>query len=53
MLVLFGLGTASLAWMLTFAVVMVLEKHGVGGRRLPQLIGTALIAVGALFVTIG
>lgn len=53
MLVLFGLGTASLAWMGSFAVLMVLEKRGVGGRRLPQLTGAALIAGAAIFVATG
>lgn len=53
MLVLFGLGTASLAWMLGFAVFMVLEKRGVGGQRLPRLTGWALLACAAIFVAIG
>jgi predicted metal-binding membrane protein len=53
MLVLFGLGTTSLAWMLAFAAVMALEKQGIGGERLPRVTGTALIASGVVLAAVG
>ena len=52
MLVMFLVGTGSLAWMLLLGAVMALEKNSSWGRRLSSPIGVLLfIAAGALLVT--
>jgi predicted metal-binding membrane protein len=47
MLVLFGLGTASVAWMLGAGTLMAIEKNTAVGPRLSAPIGVALLAAGA------
>ena len=44
MLLMFVVGTGSLAWMLGLAAVMAAEKNLPGGRRLRTPLGLALIA---------
>jgi hypothetical protein len=49
MLVMFGLGLGSLAWMLAFGTVMAVEKNLPRGRRLGRPLGLALLA-GAVWI---
>jgi predicted metal-binding membrane protein len=49
MLVMFGLGLGSLAWMLAFGTVMAVEKNLPWGRRLGRPLGLALLA-GAVWI---
>lgn len=48
MLVMFGLGTVSLAWMLALATVMAVEKNSAFGARLSAPVGLLLIAAAFL-----
>lgn len=48
MLVMFGVGVGSLAWMATLAGVMVVEKAVPGGRWLTPIVGIALVLLAAL-----
>jgi predicted metal-binding membrane protein len=50
MLVVFALGTVSLAWMLAFAAVMVIEKSTQFGRALVAPVGGVLIAAGLAMI---
>ncbi len=47
MLLMFAVGTASLAWMLMLAVIMAVEKNVSWGRRLGRPLGVVLLSVGA------
>ena len=55
MLLMFVVGTGSLAWMLGLAAVMAAEKNLPGGRRLRTPLGLALIAgaIGIFGVNVG
>jgi predicted metal-binding membrane protein len=46
MLVMFGTGVGSLAWMLALTAVMVVEKTSRWGSRLVVPVGIALLAAG-------
>ena len=46
MLLMFAVGTASLAWMLMLAVIMAVEKNASWGRRLGRPLGVVLLGVG-------
>ena len=46
MLVMFAVGTGSLAWMLVLGTVMAIEKNASWGRRLSAPLGIVLISVG-------
>lgn len=46
MLLMFAVGTASLAWMLVLAVVMAAEKNLAWGKRLVRPLGSVLICTG-------
>ncbi len=46
MLLMFAVGTASLAWMLILAVIMAVEKNASWGRRLGRPLGVVLLGVG-------
>jgi len=46
MLLMFAVGTASLAWMLMLAVIMAVEKNASWGRRLGRPLGAVLLGVG-------
>ncbi len=46
MLLMFAVGTASLAWMLMLAVIMAVEKNVSWGRRLGRPLGAVLLSVG-------
>ncbi len=46
MLLMFAVGTASLAWMLMLAVIMAVEKNVSWGRRLGRPLGVVLLGVG-------
>lgn len=48
MLVMFAVGTASLAWMLGLAVAMAIEKGTADGARLTRPLGVALLASASL-----
>jgi len=48
MLVMFGLGMSSLAWMAMLTGVMVVEKTYPGGQRLSPIVGFALLALAVL-----
>ena len=48
MLVMFGLGMGNVAWMAGLATVMFLEKTSPVGRHLRLVVGTVLLAWGAL-----
>jgi predicted metal-binding membrane protein len=50
MLVMFGMGVGSLAWMAALAGVMVVEKTVPGGRRLSPIVGVALVALAAVWL---
>jgi predicted metal-binding membrane protein len=50
MLIMFGVGVGSLAWMAGLAGVMILEKTWAGGRRLAPYIGVALLLLAALWL---
>jgi predicted metal-binding membrane protein len=50
MLVMFGLGTSSLAWMAVLTGVMVVEKTYPGGQRLSPIIGISLLALAVLWL---
>jgi predicted metal-binding membrane protein len=51
MLVLFGLGTASVAWMLGAGAVMAIEKNAAVGPRLTAPLGAGLLVAAALVAT--
>ena len=51
MLVMFGLGLGSLAWMLALGVVMAVEKNAPWGRRVGRPLGVALILAGLAVVS--
>lgn len=53
MLVLFGLGTASVAWMLALGAVMAVEKNTAIGPRISAPIGVVLLAAAAWFAVFG
>jgi predicted metal-binding membrane protein len=48
MLVMFGVGVGSLAWMAALAGVMVVEKTVPGGQRLSPIVGIALVLLAIL-----
>jgi predicted metal-binding membrane protein len=48
MLVMFGLGTASVPWMLGLGAVMAVEKGSAAGRRLSAPLGVGLLAAGVI-----
>jgi predicted metal-binding membrane protein len=50
MLVMFGVGIGSLAWMAALAGVMTIEKAVPGGRWVGPLVGIALLALAALWL---
>ncbi|HKT38583.1 MAG TPA: DUF2182 domain-containing protein [Ktedonobacterales bacterium] len=50
MLVMFGVGIGSLAWMAALAGVMTIEKAVPGGRWIGPLVGIALLALAALWL---
>jgi predicted metal-binding membrane protein len=50
MLVMFGVGVGSLAWMAVLAGVMVLEKTVPGGQRLSPIIGVVLVLLAAVWM---
>ena len=50
MLVMFGVGVGSLAWMAAVAGVMVLEKTIPGGQRLGPIIGVVLVLLAILWL---
>jgi predicted metal-binding membrane protein len=50
MLVMFGIGAGSLAWMAVLAILMAVERAAPGGRRLRLVFGIALLALSALWV---
>jgi predicted metal-binding membrane protein len=50
MLIMFGIGVGSLAWMAALAGVMVLEKTVPGGQRLSPIVGVALVLLAAVWV---
>jgi predicted metal-binding membrane protein len=50
MLVMFGVGLGSLAWMAVLAGVMVLEKTIPGGQRLSPIIGVVLVLLASLWL---
>jgi predicted metal-binding membrane protein len=50
MLVMFGLGMSSLAWMAALTGVMVVEKTYPGGQRLSPIIGFALLLLAVLWL---
>ena len=52
MLVMFAVGTGSLAWMLALAAVMAAEKNLRWGRRLRAPLGVALLAAAAVLVAV-
>jgi predicted metal-binding membrane protein len=53
MLILFALGTASLAWMLGLSALMALEKGSALGRRVAWPAGVALTALGLIIALSG
>jgi predicted metal-binding membrane protein len=50
MLVMFGVGVGSLAWMAVLAGVMVVEKTVPGGQRLSPIIGVVLVLLAAVWL---
>lgn len=50
MLVMFGVGVGSLAWMAALTGVMVVEKAVPGGRRIGPAVGVILLALAALWL---
>jgi predicted metal-binding membrane protein len=50
MLVMFGVGIGSLAWMAALAGVMTVEKAVPGGRRIVPLVGVALLLLAGLWL---
>jgi predicted metal-binding membrane protein len=50
MLVMFGVGIGSLAWMAALAGVMTIEKAVPGGRHIGPFVGMALLLLGALWL---
>src|SRR5439155_8460615 len=50
MLVMFGIGVGSLAWMAALAGVMVMEKTVPGGQRLSPIIGVVLVLLAGLWL---
>jgi predicted metal-binding membrane protein len=50
MLIMFGIGVGSLAWMAGLAGVMVVEKAVPGGRRLAPAIGIICLILAALWL---
>ncbi len=50
MLVMFGVGIGSLAWMAALAGVMTIEKAVPGGRRIVPLVGMALLLLAGLWL---
>ena len=50
MLVMFGVGIGSLAWMAALAGVMIIEKAIPGGRWIGPLVGIAMLALAALWL---
>ena len=50
MLVMFAAGVASLVWMAALTAVMVYEKAGSQGSRLPRFVGATLVVWGTLVV---
>ena len=48
MLVMFGLGVGSLAWMSLLAGVMLLERTALRGRAVVPVVGAALLGYGLL-----
>ena len=50
MLVMFGIGVTSLAWMAALAGVMVIEKAVPGGHRLSPFFGVALLLLAVLWL---
>ena len=50
MLVMFGVGVGSLAWMAALAGVMAIEKAVPGGRWIGPLVGIAMLALAALWL---
>ncbi len=50
MLVMFGLGMSSLAWMAVLTGVMVVEKTYLGGQRLSPFIGFVLLALAVFWL---
>jgi predicted metal-binding membrane protein len=50
MLLMFGLGSGNVAWMLAIGAVMAIEKNAPWGRRLAAPLGFALLALGGFVV---
>jgi predicted metal-binding membrane protein len=50
MLIMFGVGVGSLAWMAVLAGVMVVEKTIPGGQRLSPIIGVVLVLLAAVWL---
>jgi predicted metal-binding membrane protein len=50
MLLMFGVGSGNVGWMLAIGAVMALEKNASWGRRLAAPLGFALLALGAFVV---
>jgi predicted metal-binding membrane protein len=50
MLIMFGVGVGSLAWMAVLAGVMVVEKAIPGGQRLSPFVGIALVLLAAVWL---
>jgi predicted metal-binding membrane protein len=50
MLVMFGVGIGSLAWMAALAGVMTIEKSVPGGRRIVPLVGAAMLVLAGLWL---
>jgi predicted metal-binding membrane protein len=50
MLIMFGVGVGSLAWMAALAGVMVVEKTIPSGRRLSPIVGIALVVLAAVWL---
>jgi predicted metal-binding membrane protein len=48
MLLMFAVGTASLAWMLVLAIIMAVEKNLPWGRRAGRPVGAVLLGIGFL-----
>jgi len=50
MLIMFGIGVGSLAWMAVLTGVMVVEKTIPGGRHLTPIVGIALLLLTVLWL---
>jgi predicted metal-binding membrane protein len=50
MLVMFGVGIGSMAWMAALAGIMTIEKAVPGGRRIGPLVGIAMLLLAALWL---